>query len=429
MIIITENSGAAVMKIKNKDLSYEEVLKLPEQKHQKPLKPSRALHLLVKNLSRLDLKDTNFTWTSSGMEKLGKKEPALFLMNHSSFIDLKIAFTILYPRPFSVVCTSDGFVGKEGLMRRLGCIPTSKFVSDPVLVRDMIYASRELGSSILMYPEASYSFDGTATPLPKTLAKCLKLLKLPVVMIKTEGAFTRDPLYNGLRLRKVKVSAHMSYLLSAQDIAEKSPDELNAILKEQFTFDNWRWQQENELVIDEPWRAADLNRVLYKCPACGKEGCMEGKRTEITCKACGKTWELTETGYLRARDGEDIFDHVPDWYAWERECVRKELEDGTYKLDIPVKISVLKDTKCLYNVGEGRLVHTKDGFNLTGCDGALDYSQKPQASYSLYSDYFWYEIGDMICIGTTKMLYYCFPKEGGDVVAKTRLAAEELYKM
>ena len=55
--------------------------------------------------------------------------------------------------------------------------------------------------------------------------------------------------------------------------------------------------------------------------------------------------------------------------------------------------------------------------------------QTPLASYSLYADYYWYEIGDMICIGTKDVLYYCFPKEGQDVVAKTRLAAEELYKL
>ena len=48
---------------------------------------------------------------------------------------------------------------------------------------------------------------------------------------------------------------------------------------------------------------------------------------------------------------------------------------------------------------------------------------------SLYADYFWYEIGDMLCIGDRKTLYYCFPLEGGDIVAKTRLAAEELYKL
>ena len=59
----------------------------------------------------------------------------------------------------------------------------------------------------------------------------------------------------------------------------------------------------------------------------------------------------------------------------------------------------------------------------------MDYFQKPTAAYSLYADYFWYEIGDMLCIGDRKTLYYCFPLEGGDIVAKTRLAAEELYKL
>ena len=35
----------------------------------------------------------------------------------------------------------------------------------------------------------------------------------------------------------------------------------------------------------------------------------------------------------------------------------------------------------------------------------------------------------MISIGDMNALYYCFPKTAGDVVAKTRLAAEELFKM
>ena len=52
-----------------------------------------------------------------------------------------------------------------------------------------------------------------------------------------------------------------------------------------------------------------------------------------------------------------------------------------------------------------------------------------EASYSLYSDFNWYQIGDMISIGDEQVQYYCFPKNGENVVAKTRLAAEELYKM
>ena len=417
------------MKIKNRPLSYEEVCALPAAEHRRPKKPSLFFRALLKTLSASDLKATDFSWESEGMERLGRNESALFLMNHSSFIDLKIAATILYPRPFNIICTSDGFVGKAGLMRAMGCIPTKKFITDTTLVRDMLYTVRELHSSLLMYPEASYSFDGTATPLPDSLGKLLKMLKVPVVMIKTDGAFLRDPLYNMLQLRQVKVSATMRYLLSPQEIAAMSAKQLNAVLQREFSFDNFRAQQERGVAVTESFRADGLNRVLYKCPNCKTEGQMEGRGTALRCRCCGKRWELTETGFLRADDGEDLFDHVPDWYAWERKCVREELQSGSYRLDIPVEIRMLVDTKCLYTVGQGRLVHTVDGFELTGCDGKLHYHHAPGASYSLYSDYYWYELGDMICIGDNKALYYCFPLEGGDVVAKTRLAAEELYKL
>ena len=416
------------MKIKVKDLSYDEVLNLPREKHLPPKRPSIAFRTLLKILSGSELRKVGFTCERFGMEKLGENEPALFLMNHSSFIDLKIASVILYPRPFNIICTSDGFVGKNGLMRNIGCIPARKFIFDTALVRDMVYAVRELHDSILLYPEASYSFDGTATPLPGSLGKLLKLLKIPVVMIKTKGAFLRDPLYNMLQVRNVKVSAKMTYVLSPEEIREKSVDELNDILNSLFSFDYFREQQEEQITVAEPFRADGLNRVLYKCPACGSEGHMEGKGITLRCGSCGKKWTLTETGYLKAEDGNDIFDHIPDWYSWERECVREELENGTYRLDIPVQIRLLADMKSIYSVGEGRLLHNSEGFRLTGCDGKLDYRQSPAASYSLYADYFWYEIGDMISIGDNDMIYYCFPVTQGDFAAKTRLATEELYK-
>ena len=132
---------------------------------------------------------------------------------------------------------------------------------------------------------------------------------------------------------------------------------------------------------------------------------------------------------LRAENVEAAFTHIPDWFKWERECVRKELADGTYHMNVPVDICMLLDTKRVYRVGEGVLDHSADGFHLVGCDGKLDYKQSPIASYSVYSDFYWYEIGDVICIGDSKTLYYCFPKCEGDFVAKTRLAGEELYKM
>ncbi|MEZ3506116.1 MAG: 1-acyl-sn-glycerol-3-phosphate acyltransferase [Lachnospiraceae bacterium] len=418
------------MKIKTAKMAYEEVLALPAPLHEKPIRQRVVFRILLLVLSLLDLWRTRFTYETIGLEKLGREEPCLVLMNHSSFIDLKIAARLLVTRPYHVICTADGFVGKRRLLRWIGCIPTRKFMMDVTLVRDMVYAVRELKSSILMFPEASYSFDGTQTLLPESLGKCLKLLRVPVIMIRTDGAFARDPLYNDLQRRKVRVSAKVEYLLSGEEIARMSAQELNALLQEKFTFDHFRWQQENRIMVKEPFRADGLHRMLYKCPHCRMEGQMQGQGIRIECRHCGRAYELTEYGYLQSVNEETpAFTHIPDWYRWERECVRQELEEGAYRLEAPVLIYMMVNTDCLYQVGEGTLIHSIEGFHLTGCDGKLDYTQEPSASYSLYSDFYWYEIGDVISIGDTRAQYYCFPQIQGDIVAKARLAAEELYKM
>ena len=414
------------MKIKTKQLSYEQVMALPRPKHRNPLKPMFLLQLIIRLLAILDLFPTKFTYETHGMEKIGKKEPCLILMNHSSFIDLKIASRIFFPKPYGIVCTSDGFVGKNLLMRLLGCIPTQKFVSDVALIRDIEYLLKKKRTSVLMFPEAGYSFDGTATTLPRKMGVLLKKLNVPVVTVITQGAFARDPLYNCLQKRKVTVRADVTCLATPQQIKQMSVAQLDELLDNAFSFDNFRYQQAHKIVIDEDFRADGLNRILYRCPHCGVEGQTVGKGITLTCQNCGKVYTLDEYGYLTAENA--AFTHIPDWYTWQRQQVRRELEEGTYRLEKDVQIGMLVNTKALYMVGSGKLIHDENGFCLTGCDGKLHYTQGPLACYSLNADYYWYEIGDVISIGNKDALYYCFPS-GGDVVTKTRLAAEELYKL
>lgn len=417
------------MKTVIKKSTYENVMGMKRTKHRKPMRPLFFIQILIRLLSFFDLLPTKFSYQKHGMEKIGKEEPCLILMNHSSFIDMEIASRIFFPKRYGIVTTSDSFVGPlmRWLMPLLGCIPTQKFVSDIGLIRDMQYMLKEKKTSVLMYPEASYSFDGTATPLPRKMGILLKKLGVPVVTVITHGAFARQPLYNCLKKRKVQVSADVTCLFTAEDLKTMSVAELDSKLDEMFSFDNFRWQQENKVTISEPYRAEGLQRVLYKCPHCSVEGKMEGKGIHLTCHHCGAKYELTENGFLASDNA--VFNHVPYWYSWQRREVQKELERGTYRLDVDVDIAMMVNHNAIYRVGEGHLTHTVDGFHLTGCDGKLDYTQNPLACYSLYADYYWYEIADMICIGNQDVQYYCFPKNCGDVVAKTRLATEELYKM
>ena len=151
------------MKTRVVNKRYEDVIAMPKEKPFKPWRQHVFFRMLMKTLSAFDLKAVNFQYEKIHMELLKEDEPCLVLMNHSSFIDLEIAATLLSSRKFNIVATSDSFVG------------IMKWV---------------------MYPEASYSFDGTATPLPDSIGRCIKMLGVPVVMIRTYGAFTRQPLYN-----------------------------------------------------------------------------------------------------------------------------------------------------------------------------------------------------------------------------------------
>lgn len=415
------------MHIKTKRLPYEKVLALPTPKNKKPIRASRLLQAVIRFISIPGLSKVRFTYSFPDKEKI-KGKPCLILMNHSCFLDMMIANRVLYPKRYNIVSTTDAFVGLAPIMRWLGCIPTTKFVPDLRLLKNIKYMLKAKNTSVLMYPEAGYSFDGRATALPDTLGALVKSLGVPVVFVKTEGAFIHNPLYNELQKRKVKVSATASVLFTEEQLKEHTAEALDAAIKQAFSFDSFRWQYDNKVEVAESFRADGLERILYKCAACGAEGKTCGKGTALVCNACGKRYELDTYGRLQAVEGETEFAHIPDWFEWQRSCVRTEIESGTYSLECPVDIGMLVNSKAVYMVGNGKLTHGADGFTLTGCDGKLSYTQPPLASYSLNADYYWYEMGDIISIGTAKCLYYCFPPKGTPV-AKARLATEELYKM
>lgn len=174
------------MKIATKEMAYEEVMALPRPKHKNPRKPARWLSTVAKIISYPTIKKIKFSYTTEGMEQV-KNQPCLILMNHSSFTDMKLAYAIFYPKRFGIVTSQDAIVGILGkLMRILGCTPTHKYITDLTLLHDLQYMLKKNKTSVLMYPEAGYSFDGTATALPKRMGLLFKKLGVPVVTVITQ---------------------------------------------------------------------------------------------------------------------------------------------------------------------------------------------------------------------------------------------------
>ena len=92
------------------------------------------------------------------MKKAGKG-PYLVLMNHSSFFDLNVTFRLM-PRPFYIVSTADALIGKEWILRKVGCLPTTKFTPDVTLTRNLMRALHEKKTNVLLPQGGSMSKYG-----------------------------------------------------------------------------------------------------------------------------------------------------------------------------------------------------------------------------------------------------------------------------
>ena len=92
----------------------------------------------------------------------------------------------------------------------------------------------------------------------------------------------------------------MKCLFTPEELANTKVRQIDEILDKEFTLDYFKWQQDNNIEIDEPFRADGLNRILYKCPHCLKEGMTEGKGINLICHGCGASMNSILWEGLRA---------------------------------------------------------------------------------------------------------------------------------
>ena len=360
----------------------------------------------------------------------GLRPPYILLCNHNAFLDFKVATMAIFPRRANYIVAIDGFIGREGLLRRVGCICKRKFTSDVLLLRQ-IKRVLDNGDICVIYPEARYSLCGTTAVLPASLGKICKHFGVPVVTLICHGHHIDSPFWN-LHPRGVRLTeAEMTLQFTAGELKAASPDAINERLVSAFQYDEYAWQKARGIRVTYDRRAEGLEKVLYQCPHCGAEYRMASQGTALFCRACGKRWQYTELGELRAETGETEFPHIPDWYEWERANVRAEVEAGTYDSgELPATVRSLPNAKRFILLGEGTLRHDMNGFAVRGAGSDPFEMIKPVPS--LYSCHIEYEYlgkyGDCVDLNTLEDTWYVYPHDCDFSVTKMALATEELYQ-
>lgn len=359
------------------------------------------------------------------------KPPYFMLSNHQFFIDFELAAMATLPHRVNNVVNIDGYIGRAWLMELIGAICTRKFTNDMHLIKSIMKCLKR-GDIVGLYPEARYSACGITSYIPQSVAKLVKMAKVPVVVVLHHGNHLHTPFWNHKKKRKVPLHTTFTQVLTKEQVEKLSVDEINKVLQEAFVYDEYKYQKENNILITEKYRADGMHKVLYQCPHCLSEHDMDSKGADLFCKKCNSKWHLNEDGTLTCLTGETKFSHVPDWYNWERENVKQEVLNGTYHYEDDVDVYSLPRTTKSINLGKAKVKHTiQDGFVLEGHYNKQDYRiiRKPLASNSLHIEFAFAHIRHEECfaINTEDDCFYCYPKNK-NVVTKLSFAVEEIYQ-
>ena len=394
-----------------------------------PIRQPWYLMGLIWVLSKFALMGKKYKVEKINME--GLKPPYMILSNHMYFIDFELAAIATYPNRVNNVVHIDGYYRRPWLMEWIGAICTRKFTSDFHLVKSIRKVLRR-GDILCMYPEARYSPCGVTSYIPDSVGMLIKMNKTPVVAIVHHGNHLHTPFWNFRKKRKVPLYTTMTQILTVEQIEKMTAEEINAVVREALSYDDYRYQKENGILITEPYRAEGMHKILYQCPHCMAESKMSSKGAEIFCTECGKRWTLHEDGTLEASDGNTEFSHVPDWFAWEREQVKKQIENGTYSFADDVDVYSMPRCWRFEHLGPAKLTHDpENGFVLEGEYRGEKYhiQRLPLQSNSLHIeyDYCYIKPFDCVDISTENDSFTCYPKKE-NVVTKLGFATEIIYQ-
>lgn len=232
------------------------------------------------------------------------KGPILLLSNHLTDWDGIYLLCMFYLRNihflvhdelfknkfFSFVCGTIFGEIKRGM--------TDNDISD---ILEMKKLAKE-GKTIGVFPEGDIDMFGRTLPIPDTVAKFAKMMNIPVVLLRIEGAYIRAP-----RWGKYAHHGHITYsvqrILSVDEIKEMDVPSLHKVIIDNIAGDDVQYQ------VDHPYkqwpgfkRAEWLELGLYMCPHCHQLEVLKSKGDKVYCTKCGFEAKYNRYCFLESKD-------------------------------------------------------------------------------------------------------------------------------
>ena len=235
--------------------------------------------------------------TVAGREALPRRQPFLFLANHSGFFDPPIMVRAA-GEAVTILATESNF--REGPIGRFfvhfGAVPKMKYTAD---ARAIITLKRwaDAGAHVGLFPEGERTWDGRRLPLVPGIEKLVRLLGLPLVTMRIYNGFRQSPRW-APRLRRGRI--HVELDPPRQFDRRTPPAEIKRYIEERITVDALG---EPRFPVAGGGLAQGIANVAWACPRCYLIDGLQELGNRLRCRGCEARWGVDCDGRLRGRDG------------------------------------------------------------------------------------------------------------------------------
>lgn len=279
--------------------------------------------------------------------------PYLVMPNHTSFWD-PFLVSAFVPDPVYYVTSDSNFRSwiLNFLLGLVGAIPKTKVLSDFDTVRNILRIKQSKGV-IGIFPEGRRSWDGKTLPIVPSTAKLVKLLKVPVVLVRMQGAYLSLPRW-ARSSRRGELTVSYELALTPEQISTTDAGEIYDRLCAGLEYDECEWMAPRNLAFKGRRRAERLEQLLYVCPDCSSLGKLASQGNRFRCLACGYTVRYEPDGRLTTANGTRRFENVRPWNEWQGTALINLLrsEHSRRAAAFPNAVS---------DVGDGSRVETRGG--------------------------------------------------------------------
>ena len=300
-------------------------------------------------------------------------EPCLIFGNHGSVFDFIFAGSAIYPKKAVFVVTRRTMYDRisKKIVKMSPHILRDQFSSDLRSIIDMGDALKQ-GYNVVLYPEGKVSTCGKTNIIPKATGKLVKTFKVPVVTIVCDGNWLAKPSWAS-HVRVGNFNIRTKQILTREQIKQMTAEEIQLLLEQELCHNENKYQLEGNYeyhnILKSKGFAEGLEKVLYKCPKCGKDFTMHTKGSDIFCEECGFRATYNHNGLITSEDKDFKYYRIDKWVDYENEELKKELLDDNFIIKSVVEAQVENKIAAKYDkIGKGTLIMDKQKITFSSFD-------------------------------------------------------------